>query len=173
MYPKWLEEVCRTPCGKCHVVPTPVDIIAVGIARPNNIEAYVGPLAMLLVECPCCGERMQITLRESVESVVEAIHEFVKVVGEAARNVPPPIQLPPSKPRVADDDRAMRKAADGTGPLRPSRRDNQPDTPPTQREIQAFLHRLRKTSFRLKSKGFTDWMKDMGADDSTDGKDNR
>jgi hypothetical protein len=33
-------------------------------------------------------------------------------------------------------------------PLRPSRRTGQPDTPPTQREIQAFLHRLRKTSPR-------------------------
>src|SRR5947209_1073004 len=141
MYPKWIEEVCRTSCGKCHVVPTPIDIISVGIARPNNIEAYIGPLAMLLVECPCCGERMYITLRESVESVVEAIHEFVKVVAEAARNVPPPIQLPRSKPR-RESDRATERSDNSNVPLRPSVRDNQPDTPPTQREIQLFLHRL-------------------------------
>lgn len=168
MYPNWVEEVSRTPCGRCHRIPTPTDIIAVGAARPNAIEAYVGPLAMILVLCPRCGERMCITLREPVESVVEALREFVHVTAEESKKVKPPIHFPRSKPRGADNP-AITKTNDGVGPLRPSRREGQPDTPPTQREIQLFLSRLRKTSFKRGSKGFTDWMKDMGADSRDDG----
>ncbi len=58
MYQNWVEEVSRTPCGKCHCIPTHADIIAVGAARPAAIEAYVAPLAMILVLCLGCGERM-------------------------------------------------------------------------------------------------------------------
>jgi len=75
MYPKWINEVCRTPCGRCHAVPTPADIIAVGVARPNKIEAHIGPLAMLIVICPQCRERMCITLREPISAVIEGIRE--------------------------------------------------------------------------------------------------
>jgi hypothetical protein len=159
MYPKWVEEVSRTPCAECHGVPTTADIIAVGTARPSKQEAYLGPLAMLLVDCPNCGGRMYITLREPIQSVIRAMREFVRIADEAGRKTPPPFNFG-TKAR----DAAAAVTRDGSGPLRPSRRKNQPDTPPTQREIQAFLHRLRKTSFKRGSKGFRNWMKDIGAE---------
>jgi hypothetical protein len=46
--------------------------------------------------------------------------------------------------------------------VRPSRRRNQPLTPPTRPEIQAFLNRMRKTSFKRSSKGFKEWMSRFG-----------
>jgi hypothetical protein len=55
-------------------------------------------------------------------------------------------------------------AIERSNPPRPSIRASQPDTPPTQREVQEFLRRLRKASFQSGSIGFLDWMKDIGVD---------
>jgi hypothetical protein len=107
---------------------------------------------------------MSVTVREPLKSVIAAMREFVAVIDEVGRNTPPPINLPSRQPQPADEPGTSTKTSENSGPLRPSVRDDQPDTPPTQREIQAFLHRLRRTSFRRSSKGFTDWMKEMGAD---------
>lgn len=159
MYPKWVQEICTTPCTGCRATPALDDIIAVGAARPAKQEAYLGPLAMLLVVCPNCGGRMYITLREPIQSVIRAMREFARIADEAGRNTPPPFNF---GTKARDASAAVTR--DGTGPLRPSRRENQPDTPPTQQEIQAFLRRLRKTSFKRGSKGFTNWMKDIGAE---------
>lgn len=161
MYPQWVEEICRTPCAECHAVPALCDIIAIGSARPSKREAYLGPLAMLLVACPGCGGRMYITVREPIDTVILAMREFVRLADEAGRNTPPPLNF--SKPKSNAGSATL--GADSSGKLRPSRRKNQPDTPPTQQEIQAFLRRLRKTSFKRRSKGFTTWMKDIGAGD--------
>ena len=55
-------------------------------------------------------------------------------------------------------------AQDNPAPLRPSRRRGQPVTPPSQKEVRAFLNRLRLTPFKRGSKGFKKWMKDFGAE---------
>ena len=99
-----------------------------------------------------------------------SLREFVRVIDEIGLSTPPPFNFRRSNTRPADDANATAKTSDGARPPRPSRRKNQPDTPPTPGEIQAFLHRLRKTSFRRKSKGFREWMKDIGAGDA-DGED--
>jgi hypothetical protein len=84
---------------------------------------------------------------------------------------PPPFNFRRSGSSPAKDSPAVTRTSDGTGPLRPSRRENQPDTPPTQQEIQAFLHRLRRTSFKRGSKGFKTWMKGFGIDSDASGDD--
>lgn len=164
MYPKWVEKASRLICEDCHGIGSFHDIIAIGIARPNPQETYTGSLAMMIVACPVCGERMSITIKQPMESVMEAMAEFAQLTDQAAKNAKPPIQIPPKKPVEP------KVGHKGTNPLRPSIRENQPGTPPTQREIQSFLQRLRKTSFKSGSKGFKDWMKGFGvnADDGTD-----
>jgi hypothetical protein len=175
MYPKWVEEVSRTPCGECHASPTIADIVAIGTARPAKREAYLGPLARVLIACPGCGGQMYITLREPIASVILAMREFVRLADETGRNTPPPFNF--SKPKTDLGGEAATDVSEGCGALRPSRRTNQPDTPPTQQEIQLFLRRLKNVSFKRTSKGFNNWMRDMRADGLSDedlpGADNR
>lgn len=157
MYPKWIYEICQTPCINCRATPTADDIVAIGMTRPAKSEAYTGPLATLVVVCPTCRERMCIAVREPLTSLIQAVRHFARVVDEAGVNTPPPINLP------------LPKITTGSADLpRPSKRRDQPATPPTQQEIQAFLYRLRKTSFKRDSNGFAGWMKDLGADGSGD-----
>lgn len=160
MYPKWVEEICRTPC-ECHGVPGIDNIIAIGVARPAHGAEFMGPMAMVMVVCPGCGELMNITVREPLKSVIAAMRQLVEVIDEVGGNTPPPINLPRPKPQPTADD----GGDNATGRLRPSLRKDQPATPPTQREVQGFLRRLRATSFKRGSKGFTDWLKDLGAPD--------
>jgi hypothetical protein len=162
MYPKWIAKVTRLACADCRYCTSFHDIVAIGVSRPSKQEAYIGPLAMLILICPGCGRQMQVTLREPIESVILAMRELVRLADETGRNTPPPFNS--GKPKTDSANPTAMKAVDGTGPLRPSRRANQPDAPPTQQEIQAFLRRLRTTSFKRGTKGFTDWMKDLGAD---------
>jgi hypothetical protein len=167
MYPKWIAKVTRLACAECRYCTSFHDIVAIGMSRPSKQEAYIGPLAMLILICPGCGRRIEITLREPIESVILAMRELVRLADETGRNTPPPFNF--SKPKTDPGGEAATKISDGGGALRPSRRADQPDTPPTQREIQAFLQRLRKTSFKRGSKSFADWMKYMGADDDVAG----
>src|SRR4051812_37813850 len=102
MYPQWVEEICRTPCN-CHGVPTVDSIIAIGISRPGKGAEFMGPMAMVMVVCPDCGQLMSMTVREPLKSVIAAMREFVAVVDEVARNTPPPINLPRCEPRPKSD----------------------------------------------------------------------
>jgi hypothetical protein len=167
MYPKWIAKAARLACAECRYCTSFHDIVAIGMSRPSKQEAYIGPLAMLILICPGCGRRIEVTLREPIETVILAMRELVRLADEIGRNTPPPFSF--SKPKSHADGPTVTKSSDDSGPLRPSRREDQPDTPPTQQEIQLFLRRLRKTSFKRGSKGFADWMKDMGAVDRADG----
>jgi hypothetical protein len=160
MYPQWVEQICRTPC-ECHGLPSADDIVAIGVAKPGTGAEHMGPMAMVMVICPKCGELMNITVREPLKSVIAAMRQLVEVIDEVGRNTPPPFNLPLPQPQPTGDDAGA--AAKNPVPLRPSLRKDQPATPPTQREIQSFLHRLRTTSFKRGTKGFTEWMKDLGA----------
>ena len=158
MYPKWVEKAARLICEDCRGCGSVHDIIAIGVASASRKEASTGLQALLIVACPCCGERMSITVNKPMESIMEAMREFVRHSEETANGATPPIQLSPKKPVEP------KLVREDIGILRPSVRGNQPDTPPTQREIQHFLHRLRTTSFKRSTKGFKNWMKDFGAD---------
>ncbi|HEX8524205.1 MAG TPA: hypothetical protein VF669_18265 [Tepidisphaeraceae bacterium] len=86
--------------------------------------------------------------------------EMTRLAEEARRNASPLINFTTPDPSAAMP--AVSETTHGNSPLRPSRRKNQPDSPPTQAEIRAFLNRLRKTSFKRSSKGFKHWMQGFG-----------
>jgi hypothetical protein len=163
MYPKWVEEICRTPC-ECHGLPGIDDIVAIGVARPGKGAEFMGPMAMVMVVCPSCGQLMNITVREPLKSVIAAMRQLVEVIDEVGRKTPPSFNLPRPKPQQTSEG-AGANASEARRPLRPSLRKDQPATPPTQREIQSFLRRLRTVSFKRGTKGFTEWLRDLGADD--------
>jgi hypothetical protein len=161
MYPKWIAKATRLACKDCRYCTSFHDIVGIGMTRPSRKEPYAGPSALITLACPGCGVRIHVTVREPVESVILALGEMARLADEAGRNKPSPFNF--SKLKTDAGSEAETKIGDGGG-LRPSRRAGQPDTPPTQHEIQAFLRRLRKTSFRRKSKGFSRWMKEFEAD---------
>jgi hypothetical protein len=161
MYPQWVEQICRTPC-ECHGLHSVDDIVAIGVAKPGKGAEHMGPMAMVMVVCPSCGQLMNITVREPLKSVIAAMRQLVEVIDEVGRNTPPPFNLPRRKPQPTGDDTAA-NASKTRRPPRPSVRNDQPMTPPTQREIRSFLHRLRLNSFKRGAKDFSSWMKDLGA----------
>lgn len=166
MYPKWIVEAARLACADCRYCTSVHNIVAIGMSRPSKQEAYIGPLAMLILICPGCGRRMEVTLREPIESVIFAMRELVRLADETGRNTPPPFSF--IKPKTDSSSEGVTKISESSGAPRPSRRPGQPDTPPTPQEIQAFLRRLRKTSFKRASRGFKTWMQDLRADESAE-----
>jgi hypothetical protein len=93
MYPKWIVEAARLACADCRYCTSVHNIVAIGMSRPSKQEAYIGPLAMLILICPGCGRRIEITLREPIETVILAMRELVRLADETGRNTPPPINL--------------------------------------------------------------------------------
>ena len=147
---------------------------AVGIRHPEEFEAWKAePVFFISLGCPYCGRVTNLLTRQPLSKVLDGVTAFAQVIEQQCQGKEPPLKIPglttpkPPAPPPAPAPPlapATAGASDPTAPLRPSRRSNQPVTPPTQAEIRAFLNRLRKTSFKRGTKGFKTWMKDIGAD---------
>jgi hypothetical protein len=172
MFPEFMNDILgQARCGHCDAPQTIADIRVVGVRPPEEFEAFRGePVFIIIMGCKNCGQWTNHTMRRSRAESVEGIVSFIQMIERDCEGKKPPLNIPglgrKTTPAAMPLPDTPQPAADATGNSRPrpSRRKNQPDTPPTQREIQAFLHRLRKTSFRRKSKGFSKWMKEFGAD---------
>jgi hypothetical protein len=165
MYPKWMQEMLYcNPCTGCRIRLDAQNVQAVGIRQPEEFEAWKAePVFFVSLACPYCGQVVNLLSRQPLTKSLDGIEAFGRVVEQQCQGKEPPLEIPgfttPTSPPTPT------APADGdTDQLRPSRRSNQPVTPPTQAEIRAFLNRLRKTSFKRGSKGFKTWMKDIGAD---------
>ena len=168
MYPKWMQKMLYcNPCRGCRIRLDAQNVQAVGIRYPEEFEAWKAePVLFISLGCPYCGQVLNLLARQPLAKALDAVAAFGHVIEQQCQGKEPPLKIQglttakpppppptPAPPTTADADR-----------LRPSRRSNQPVTPPTQAEIRAFLNRLRKTSFRRGTKGFKTWMKEMGAD---------
>lgn len=184
MFPEFMNDILgQARCGHCNAPQTIADIQVVGVRPPEEFEAfYAEPVFNIIMGCKKCGQWTNHTMRRSRAESIEGVVSFIELIERECEGKKPPLNIPGlgKKSKPVPNPSAQRAAeAAGNSRPRPSRRDNQPDTPPTQREIQHFLHRLRKTSFKRGSEGFKDWMKDMGAgpgatdDDAADGADQR
>jgi hypothetical protein len=80
MYPQWVEEICRTPC-ECHGVPTVDSIIAIGISRPGKGAEFMGPMAMVMVVCPDCGQMMSVNERDRARTAEVCYCRHARVCG--------------------------------------------------------------------------------------------
>lgn len=154
MYPDWLTILFRhggCNCTQCRGAIGVAEIRFIGVRRPDP-QTIVRPQAFFLTRCPLCGHRTEYTVDASLEGISEAVEALFHDIEEG----PPATDLPFTLPSM----RAPPKPVDPTpepvksDAVRPSRRPNQPLTPPTDAEITQFLARLKKTSFKTNSKGF-------------------
>lgn len=167
MFPDFMNDMLsQARCGQCNAPQTPADIQIVGVRRPEEFEAFYGEgVFVIVMSCNACGQWTNYSMRRPRADSIAGCARFIDLIEQECQGKKPPLNIPgleKKSKRTSTRAHMPQRAAEGSP--RPSRRENQPDTPPTQREIQCFLHRLRKTSFKRNSKGFSDWMKDMGAD---------
>ena len=170
MYPKWMQKMLYcNPCRGCRIRLDAQNVQAVGIRYPEEFEAWKAePILCITLACPYCGQALNLLSREPLQKVLDAVTAFARVIEQQCQGKEPPLKIPGlTTPTPAAPPPTPAPPATSSGDadrLRPSRRGNQPVTPPTQAEIRAFLNRLRRTSFKRGSKGFKTWMKDIGAD---------
>jgi hypothetical protein len=161
MYPDWINGMFQdNRCIKCRAALTVDDIDAIGARRPEKYEAHAGaPVALVIVTCRRCGQRMHLSLVWAVDQVIDAINELARIIEADAQKFESPFRVDSRLPAVSNDAPKPRENGEQRGGVRPSRRRGQPMNPPTEAEIKAFLNRLRRTSFQRQSKGFVNWLK--------------
>jgi hypothetical protein len=182
MFPTYMQYILdRARCGHCNAPQTTADIAMVGVRRPEEFEAfYAEPVFVIVMGCKHCGQWTNNTIRRTRNDSVDGFVSFIQLIEAECAGKKPPLNIPglgkksqaaPCNPSSPDATNRPANALDKQRP-RPSIRPNQPVTPPTQEEIQAFLRRLRATPFKRGSKGFATWMKKLGADMGPDGENN-
>ena len=166
MYPEWLISLfADNTCVRCRTALTTDDIDAVGTRRPMPHDDPRAPLALIIVTCKHCGQCINCTLPLDLPAVLDAVTAFAARIARAAETKDADLNGPHFQRSPATGNATERPNIER---VRPSRRDGQPLTPPTQREIQAFLNRMRATPFKRGTKGFDRWMKRMGIDPDRD-----
>lgn len=157
MYPLWLTNLFQdNRCPECRGALTLDDIIAIGARRPEPFEAHLRePLALILATCRHCGISTNFSTRCPRDGLIDAVNELADQIESAPAGEPPLIRpsAEPSTPQSrppADATRSNR----GRVAVRPSVREGQASDPPTEKEIKAFLARLKRMSFKPGSKGF-------------------
>jgi hypothetical protein len=171
MYPPWMNEMFRClPCSGCGSRLASDDIEIVGVRRPEEWEAWLAqPIFVISLICRNCGQVTNALHRQPLGEVVNGVTAFVRDIERDCQGKEPLVKIPgltTAKPAGSPSSPAPTPPAPTEPPdhVRPSRRRNQPVKPPTPAEIRAFLNRMRKTSFKRGSKGFKNWMKNIGAD---------
>jgi hypothetical protein len=167
MFPEFMNDILgQARCGHCNAPQTIADIRVVGVRPPEEFEAFRGePVFIIIMGCKNCGQWTNHTIRRSRADSIEGVVSFIKLIEAECEGKTPPINIPGLEKKLNPPPAPIPPQRTAEARPRPSIRDDQPDTPPTQREIQFFLQRLRKTSFKRSSKGFKDWMKGFGVDD--------
>lgn len=171
MYPDWVRGMFQNnPCVKCRAELSLADIEAIGVRRPMDNEAHLPlPWGLVIATCRHCGQYMHFVMRCPIEPVVDAVRELFWRIetgpADSAANPLPGLDAgqPPAGNRASGKP-AFDAAEWSEQPVRPSIRRDQPLTPPTEEEIRHFLNRLRKTSFRRKSKGYAKWIRRFDSD---------
>ena len=154
MFPSWTTDMlAHARCGHCNEPQTIADIQIVDVRRPEGFEAFhAEPIFVMVMSCTACGQWTHHSMRRRGGDATDAIVKFIVLIKQECQGKKPPLEIPGSRCKRKGD---TASANTTPGKLWPSIRQHQPDTPPTQGEIQAFLRRLRATPFRRNSKGFS------------------
>jgi hypothetical protein len=149
MYPSWLIDLFQgNLCSECKTALTIADVESIGVRRPYP-SGPPWPLAKISCVCGHCGNRMECTIDQPLDSILPAVETLYREIADAAPPRTGFFQIPPSNQAAASSSAERENA-----PTRPSRRKDQPLTPPTEEEIKVFLARLRKMSFKAGSKSY-------------------
>lgn len=142
MYSKWLCELFdRRPCIVCNHMLTPEAMIAAGAERVSPVPQRPEPpwKGFLVVRCSKCHRKQKWILPMSPFELHLAV-AAVRGTGERQQDAK-------HARRNGHSDRFTGGAM---------------DEPIDDDEVDAFLRRLRRTSFRRDSKAFQAWLRKMG-----------
>ena len=151
--PRWLYRTLRRyPCERCQ--RTGVDEGRVNFIGITRSEKPLPERPMLLVEFTCsrCRTVYQIHEDRPIEHIVKAVESFGLYDDELI--LPAPHVDPPDD--VEADQTLNQEKQSGRG--------DQRDSEITDEEVNRFLRRLKRTSFKCQSKSLRAWLSRLGID---------
>ena len=190
-YPRWIVEIFEKPfpCTTCRKTVTLDDIIGIGVQVPCEPHIFVrDPRINIFMRCPHCSQQMGVQAaadKMQILSAVESAFDVIKANLDAAfeqaesqheASSPTILPSPNYGPLCLDDDDGSpvfdaRTPAQKRQDANRQRREGQLKRPPDDREVEVFLNKLKATSFKLSSKSYRKFMRELGIDlpDETEG----
>ena len=187
-YPKWVVDMFKDNlirCKQCFRRMTVSDIYSLGVSFPYDNQHYDrSPRGRVSCQCGQCGKPYtfekpvdKIELFSGVESLYDVIEaEAADRSGDDDNDDEEDHWLPSPNLGVPPGYREKNKhfsfdvvppenaAPDKQNDSIRRRKRKALDRPPTDREVKAFLNTLKRTSFKLSSKSYAQFMKRLGID---------
>ena len=153
MVPDWIRKlVDGHVCSECGTIINGMHITAFGIRKPAPFSGSAFQVEIFLVAaCPYCTHQRCFTAPPDLKILRQSITPVFNWLQR-----PRPNEVLKSESAGTSDDDSK------TPPrVRPSftRRRPKPTTPISQDEVDTFLRRLKRTSFKVKSTTFDHWLR--------------
>ena len=169
-YPTWITAMFDPPrrCSKCDGTLKIDQIVAVGLYTPNEVsDTAAGPMAGIEVRCDDCGQLLRITSDVDVDDIAAGTKAFYHLILEHRMDtehkvwvrLPSPNFIEKNKVPKHNDAFGLRE-----GRIKRVRRDAALQQMPSDKEVQVFLNKLRRTSFKRDSKSFKRFMTELCVD---------
>lgn len=174
-YPSWIKAVFikQNNCVKCNCKIGIEDIVSIGLYTPNEIsDMAVGPQVGLDMGCQDCGNLLRYTFDIPLPSLFEGIDAFYDLIAEHRMDsehsgwvrLPSPNHKPKGVPKH-NPKFGLHEAR-----IKRVRRDPAVQEMPTDKEVQVFLNKLKRASFKRSSKTFKRFMAELRVDLDTHGR---
>lgn len=178
MLPKWITNLLdREACVKCGQSMVEARVVGIGLRRSQNLDQEE-PEVFLGAKCPSCDARHMYVATAPLPAFLASVTQLYWHFGGDKKT------LKESLPLSALDFFAFQVAedylndfdnteptspqppeAETQGPVMPSKRKGQPQQPISDREMMVFMNILNRTSFKITTKSFSNWMRRMHGKD--------
>ncbi len=165
-YPRWVHDAAdgQVICPECDRMIQLDGIRAIGVQYPETKQVHDRrPVAFVMTYCEDCDGRISLVAqvdKSQMLSAVETLYDYI----EAQRPYTEVASPFAAKPHNAIPKSGERWPAAVAWAKRRRRQLAQLAQPPTDKETQVFLNRLKRTSFKRSSKSFEEFMWLMGID---------
>jgi len=168
-YPAWIKSVFKekNTCGRCGCMIGIEDIVSIGLYTPNEIaDSAVGPQPSFDTRCPDCGHLLRYSFDIDLPLLFDGISEFSDLITKYRMDetrktwvvLPSPNYkkrgVPKHNPEFGLHEARIKRV----------RRNPALQQMPTDKEVQVFLNKLERASFKRSSKGFKRFMAELRVD---------
>ena len=167
-FPPWIAGMLgrHSECTQCKTPLSSEDVISIGLYCPTSISVdVIGPRGGFDIRCPQCDHIMRYSLDVPLTDVVMAINSFYELILGRMDETPEPMwaMLPSPNLKKNKYETPAHNPEFGLeeGRIRRTRKDPKLQQMPSGKEVQAFLKRLDKTSFKFWSKSYKKFMDDL------------
>ncbi|MEM6392781.1 MAG: hypothetical protein AAF797_08430 [Planctomycetota bacterium] len=175
-YPKWVRDIvdAKIRCPKCNRLIETLDIRGIGVQFPENNQVHDrSPVAQITTQCRTCFHQTRLLMHvEKIPllSAVETLFDYIEADRSFTEAASPFLPSPNIKPPKAEGDNPVEivpgqtKLAAKAFEERRRRAERRLKEMPTDREVRAFLNKLKKTSTKRSTKSYRQFMWNLGID---------